>query len=123
MDETWIHHFDPETKQQSMTWKRASSPTPKKLSLKIESCYGCDSRNRIRTAEHPPYSPDLAPSDFYLFPRLKEHLRGTKFQDNSEVMTAMEAFWESQDNDFFSKGILDLDKRWTKCIDLLGDYV
>jgi len=26
---------------------------------------------------HPPYSPDLAPSDFYLFPLLKEHLRGS----------------------------------------------
>ena len=25
---------------------------------------------------HPPYSPDIAPSDFYLFPKLKSHLRG-----------------------------------------------
>jgi len=33
MDETWIHHFDPETKQQSMTWKRPSSPTPKKFKV------------------------------------------------------------------------------------------
>ena len=72
--------------------------------------------------DHPPYSPDLAPSDFYLFP-LKEQLRGLKFQDNSEVITAVEAFWESQDKVFFSKGILGLEKRWTKCIDLLGDYV
>ena len=24
---------------------------------------------------HPPYSPDLAPSDFFLFPKLKEHLK------------------------------------------------
>nr|XP_032528131.1 uncharacterized protein LOC116778294 [Danaus plexippus plexippus] len=38
MDETWIHHFDPETKQQSMTWKRASSPTPKKF--KVSSSAG-----------------------------------------------------------------------------------
>jgi histone-lysine N-methyltransferase SETMAR len=28
---------------------------------------------------HPPYSPDLAPSDFHLFPKLKEHLRGQYF--------------------------------------------
>ena len=27
---------------------------------------------------HPPYSPDMAPSDFYLFPKLKSHLRGTQ---------------------------------------------
>ncbi|CAK1592554.1 unnamed protein product [Parnassius mnemosyne] len=73
--------------------------------------------------EHPPYSSDLAPSDFYLFPRLKERLRGKKFEDDSKVMAAVEAFWESQDKEFFSKGILGLEKRWTKCIDLLGDYV
>ncbi|CAF4830352.1 unnamed protein product [Pieris macdunnoughi] len=73
--------------------------------------------------EHPPYSPDLAPSDFYLFPRLKEYLRGKKFDDDSEVMTAVEVFCEGQDNEFFSKGIMGLEKRWTKCIDSLGDYV
>ena len=27
--------------------------------------------------DHPPYSPDLAPSDFQLFPKLKDHIRGT----------------------------------------------
>lgn len=63
--------------------------------------------------EHPPYSPDLAPSDFYLFPRLKKHLRGKKFEDNSEVMAAVEAFLESQEKYFFTMGILGLEKRWT----------
>jgi len=29
--------------------------------------------------EHPPYSPDLAPSDFYLFPKLKLFLAGQRF--------------------------------------------
>ena len=33
MDETWIHHFDPVTKKQSMIWKRASSPMPKKFEV------------------------------------------------------------------------------------------
>ena len=28
---------------------------------------------------HPPYSPNMAPSDFYLFPKLKSNLRGTQF--------------------------------------------
>jgi len=31
MDETWAHHFDPETKQQSKQWKHATSPTPVKF--------------------------------------------------------------------------------------------
>ena len=32
----------------------------------------------MTAATHPPYSPDMAPSDFYLFPRLKSLLRGTQ---------------------------------------------
>lgn len=49
----------------------------------------------------PPYSPNLAPNDFYLFPRLKKHLRGKKFEDDNEVMAAVEAFWENHDKFFF----------------------
>ena len=33
----------------------------------------------ITTLPHPPYSPDLAPCDFFLFPKLKTHLKGHKF--------------------------------------------
>jgi len=35
--------------------------------------------------DHPPYSPNLAPSDFHLFLRLKKHLAGKKFDDDDEV--------------------------------------
>jgi len=34
---------------------------------------------------HPPYSPELAPSDFYRFRLLKQHLRGTRFFDDDEL--------------------------------------
>jgi len=33
MDETWLYHYDPETKQQSMEWWRSSSPHPKKFQV------------------------------------------------------------------------------------------
>ena len=33
MDETWIHHYDPETKIQSMQWKHKGSPTTKKFKV------------------------------------------------------------------------------------------
>jgi len=36
MNETWAHHFDPETKQQSKQWKHVTSPTPVKF-RKIDS--------------------------------------------------------------------------------------
>jgi len=31
MDETWLYHYDPETKQQSMQWRHSGSPCPKKV--------------------------------------------------------------------------------------------
>lgn len=73
--------------------------------------------------DHAPYSPDLAPSDFYLFPRLKEHLRVTKFEDDEEVKAAVNDFLSSQDEIFFKMGVLALEKRFAKCIDLKDDYV
>jgi len=36
---------------------------------------------------YPPYSPDLAPSDFYLFRHLKQHLRGMRFFDDDKPAT------------------------------------
>jgi histone-lysine N-methyltransferase SETMAR len=39
--------------------------------------------------EHPAYSPDLAPSDFHLFPKLKEFLGGRRFKSDEEVKDAI----------------------------------
>ena len=38
----------------------------------------------IRCA-HPPYSPNLAPADFFLFPKLKSTLKGRRFQTIEEI--------------------------------------
>jgi len=35
--------------------------------------------NNVTTLEHPPYSPDLDPADFYLFPQLKSATKGRGF--------------------------------------------
>jgi histone-lysine N-methyltransferase SETMAR len=40
--------------------------------------------------EHPPYSPDLAPSDFHLFPKLKTFLAGQRISSNQEAIAAVE---------------------------------
>ena len=72
---------------------------------------------------HPPYSPDLAPSDFHLFPRLKKHIRGRRFQDDDELTAAVEGFLGDQDVEFFRSGINDWLTRWEKCVNVEGDYV
>ena len=59
----------------------------------------------------PPYSPDLAPSDHYLFRNLKSHLGGTRFRDDDELKAATEAWFEDQIDDFYFKGIDSLKEK------------
>ena len=68
---------------------------------------------------HPPYSPDLAPSDYYLFRNLKSHFRGTRFRDDDELKSTTAAWFEDQ-IDFYFKGIDCLKEKWAKCIEVKG---
>ena len=43
----------------------------------------------IKTVRHPPYSPDVAPCDFCLFPKLKEKLRGCRYETIEEMKEAV----------------------------------
>ena len=52
----------------------------------------------------PPYSPDLAPSDFYLFPKLKSHLRGAQYGSNKDVIEAVNEYLGTRKIPSISKG-------------------
>ena len=73
--------------------------------------------------QHPPCSPDLAPSDFHLFGPLKEALGGKMFCSNEEVIEAVREWVRQQPKNFVSEGIRKLPKRWRLCIVKEGDYV
>jgi len=73
--------------------------------------------------DHPPYSPDLAPSDFFLFPKLKESLGGHHFNSNDEVKDFVKLFFKKQGTDFYKQGLSKLQNRYKKCIQVQGDYV
>ena len=51
--------------------------------------------------DHPPYSPDLAPSDYHLFPGLKKQLKGRRFSSDAEGIAAAETWLDGQPSDFF----------------------
>jgi len=51
--------------------------------------------------DHPPYSPDLAPSDYNLFPGLKKELKVRHFSSDAEVIAAAEIWLDGQSYDFF----------------------
>ena len=70
-------------------------------------------RNGYELIPHPAYSPDLAPSDFFLFPKLKKDTRGLHFRSDEEVVTAVEEWVNGKDPDFFSSGLMALEHRWS----------
>lgn len=73
--------------------------------------------------DHPPYSPDLAPSDFWLFNHLKKHLRGKLFTDKEDLRNCVEHFFRECSPNFFENAFLELVKRWKKCVHENGSYV
>ena len=72
--------------------------------------------------DHPPYSPDLAPSDYRPFPGLKKQLTGGHFLFNAEVIAAA-GTWLDRPSKFFLSGLQKLEQWAKKCIELCGEYV
>jgi len=72
--------------------------------------------------DHPPYSPDLTPSDYHLFPGLKKTIESSPFSD-AEVIAAAETWLDGQPSDLFLGGLQKLEQRAKKCVELRGEYV
>lgn len=72
---------------------------------------------------HPPYSPDLAPSDYHLFLHMKRYLGGQRFQSDVDTKNAVEIWLSSLAGTFFQEGIEKLVKRYDKCLNNGGNYV
>ena len=191
MDETWIHHYTPESNRQSAEWKTAGESRPKRPKTQqsagkvmasifwdahgiifidyienrktINSEYYVALLERLKTEiakkrphmkkkkvlfhqdnapchkslvtmaklhelgfellPHPPYSPDLAPSDYWLFADLKKMLQGKRFVSNDEVIAETNAYFGAKNKSFYTPVIEKLEKRWNECISLEGDYV
>jgi len=60
---------------------------------------------RFELVAHPPYSPDLAPSDYYVFPNLKRWLQGKRFTSSEKIIAETEAYFEGLDVSYYRKGI------------------
>ena len=70
----------------------------------------------------PPYSPDLAPSDFHLFGPLKDGLRGEHFETDAEVRCAVKNWVKKTENAFFRAEFQRSPERWEKCVQAGGDW-
>jgi histone-lysine N-methyltransferase SETMAR len=78
--------------------------------------------NHVEPYPNPPYSPDLSPCDFFLFPKLKNQLRGIQFNDDNAMLTALEQAIDSLTKEDFKNCFEDWFIRMHKCIDAEGQY-
>ena len=79
-------------------------------------------KNNTVLLSQPPYSPDLALCDFFLFPILKRPMKGRRFATIEEIKT--ESLRELKDipKSAYQKCFEDWKKRWPKYIISEGDY-
>ncbi|KAG5325755.1 MOS1T transposase, partial [Pseudoatta argentina] len=71
---------------------------------------------------HPPYSPDIAPSDFHLFRSMAHGLADRRFHSYEEAQKWIDSWIASKDMSFFRRGIHVLPERWSKVVESDGKY-
>jgi histone-lysine N-methyltransferase SETMAR len=79
--------------------------------------------DNFEVVPHAPYSPDLAPSDFWLFPTLKDTLLGRTFSSRSTLATAIFQWSQRTPKEEFPAAMQSWRQRCEKCVRLQGDYV
>jgi histone-lysine N-methyltransferase SETMAR len=76
----------------------------------------------MKSVPHPSYSPDLAPSDFYLFGNVKRCLAGLSFEDADQLLAAVEDALEGIEKVTLQAIFLEWMDRFRKCIATNWEY-
>ena len=79
-------------------------------------------KNKLFILPHPPYSPDLAPSDFFLFGYIKEKCEGVEFTSPDELIEFIENIFSQISSEVFERVFLNWEERLKKCIQVNGNY-
>jgi hypothetical protein len=70
----------------------------------------------------PSFSPNLGPSNYYLFRSMAQFLHGKKFQSVADVEVAVEEFFASKDKEWFYQAFKELAEKWVKTTKHEGLY-
>ena len=88
-------------------------PAPSHTSLVVQQFLA---EKSIPVITQPPYSPDLAPSDFWLFPNLKMGLKGPRFATMEDIEWNATAELREIPKDVFRRCFQQWQDRWSKCV-------
>jgi len=80
------------------------------------------SNKHITVCPHPPYSPDLAPCDFWLFPKVKMTMKGKCFELIQDIEAATTAQLKTLMKEDFQNCFRKWQQRWDKCVRSEGGY-
>ena len=75
---------------------------------------------KVKVLNHPPYSPDLSPCDFFLFPRLKKMLSGNKYASRSSLGSAFYQCLQQIPKEDYLSAFRDWVKWLQKCVSVKG---
>ncbi|UYV68738.1 hypothetical protein LAZ67_6000605 [Cordylochernes scorpioides] len=141
-DETWVYGYDPETKRQSAEWRGQGEPRPKKSRILksrnkvllvafldnkgivhheylpagqtvIKEMYlGIILREAIRKKRSEKWTNDIAPNDFFLFPKLKAVLKGRHFDTRDDIIEKSPLALKSIPKEAYKNCFDNWEKRW-----------
>ena len=71
---------------------------------------------------HHPYSQDLAPCDFFLFPKMKLKLKGRRFDSTKKIQTVSQNVMKTLTRNYFQKFFWSKKSCWNHCINAKRNY-
>ena len=77
---------------------------------------------KVKVLNHSPYSPDLSPCDFFLFPRLKKKLSGNKYTSRSSLGSAVYQFLQQIPKEDYLSAFRGWVKKLQKRVSVKGEY-
>ena len=77
---------------------------------------------KVKVLNYPPYSPDLSPCGFFLFPRLKKMLSGNKYMSRSSLGSAVYQCLQQIPKEDYLSAFRDWVKGLQKCVSVKGEY-
>ena len=79
-------------------------------------------KNKMAVVPQPPCSPDMAPVDFFLFPKLKSNLKGRRFDTSDKIQKNSTKELFAIPKEGFQKAFQSWQKRWERCVASEGYY-